>query len=403
MALARCYDDPYTRSFTATVAEVVGDGVLLTDTLFFPGGGGQAPDEGTLNGIRVVGVEFVGDRVLHRLAALIPVGTEVRGEVDWARRYDLMRGHTGEHLLFGTLQRLRPSLELVKIAITPEKKSIFVRGEADWPLIAQALREVNGRIAQGAPVTESVHEKTPEALSGARAKLERIAEDKVRVIHLGDFDHAACAGLHVRDIAEVGALFVTRLVSARPAADFEIEFLTGPPAIEAAVGSGTQALESAELLGAPSDHLVPTVENLRREAERLRESQKRLSNEVLAALRPEPLGGIQLYQAVLFGVERRRLQDAVTSWIEQPNTAAVLADASEGLFLIVAAHPGLGIDCRHVLTSILQPLGGKGGGKPHFAQGGLVRCEQPNEVLAAAVQDLQGRLSETQQTGCPPY
>ena len=124
--------DPYCREFEARVAEVRGEWVVLDRTAFYPGGGGQDPDRGTLAGTAVVEVKRDNGSVLHKAPGhRFSVGDEVHGEIDWSRRFDLMRGHTGEHLLFSCLQTVSPELQLVKIAITPEKKSVIVSGDLD--------------------------------------------------------------------------------------------------------------------------------------------------------------------------------------------------------------------------------------------------------------------------------
>ena len=116
--------DPYLSRFDATVEKVQGDWVILDRTAFFPGGGGQdcrhrldrRPRSGGGQGRQEI--FGTGSRTLRSLW-----DRRVECEIDWERRHDLMRGHTGEHLLFSILSKMNPELELVKIAITPEKKS----------------------------------------------------------------------------------------------------------------------------------------------------------------------------------------------------------------------------------------------------------------------------------------
>jgi len=105
--------DPYLSEFTATVTKVEGDWVVLDRTAFYPGGGGQERDRGTLDGCEVTGVKGK-DEISHQVPGhRLTEGSQVKGVLDWANRYGLMRAHTGEHLLFSALSR-RTEMELVK-------------------------------------------------------------------------------------------------------------------------------------------------------------------------------------------------------------------------------------------------------------------------------------------------
>src|SRR5690606_38946921 len=100
----------YARTMDASVVEVVGDAVVLDRTVFYATAGGQPHDEGTLTWdggqAKVVDVVKRDGRYLHRLAGgLPPVGSRVRGEIDWARRYALMRTHTALHMLAAVIFR----------------------------------------------------------------------------------------------------------------------------------------------------------------------------------------------------------------------------------------------------------------------------------------------------------
>jgi alanyl-tRNA synthetase len=196
--------DPYCREFDAVVTEVRGDQVALDQTAFYPGGGGQDPDVGTISGITVVEVKQDKGVILHKAPGHgLKVGDCVHGAVDWGRRSDLMRGHTGEHLLYSCLSKLNPQLELVKIAITPDKKSVVVKGELSWDMVGRAEEMAMDAIAADLPVRERTVKKDDPSLADTRIKMERIHGDTVRVVEIGDIDQAACAGVHVRSIGEL--------------------------------------------------------------------------------------------------------------------------------------------------------------------------------------------------------
>ena len=212
--------DPYLTHFDAIVEKVDGDWVALDRTAFFPGGGGQDMDAGWIGDLEVVEVKEKGE-IWH----LVPEHAFKVGErvdvVDWERRHDLMRGHTGEHLLFSTLSKINPELELVKIAITPKKKSFIVRGEISWALLARVQAEANTAIASQLPISEMWVSKDSPIVKEIRVKVDRIHGEKMHLINIGEIDKAACAGVHVQNTRELKALLITKLSSARPAGDYE--------------------------------------------------------------------------------------------------------------------------------------------------------------------------------------
>lgn len=365
--------EPYRNKFTATVLEVEGERVILDRTAFYPGGGGQDPDTGTLSGSRVTDVHSKGGALVHMVPGhRFHIGQEVEGEVDWARRWDLMRAHTGEHLLFSALNRLVPDLELVKIAITPSKKSFIVKGVLTWDIMLQAETVVNQVILSDVP-TEDMHVHRDDTLvSESRVKLERISGDQIRLVRIGDFDLAACAGVHVRRTGEINLLLVEKLTSAKPAGDHEVEFSVGERAIQRALQLSAMTLQVSELVGAHPEDLLSALRNQVKEAEGSREALRHYAKNWLASLIPETIGTISLFQAVTNGLDRKTLTEEATRRAQAPRTACVLVDESERSLLVVAVSKDLlELDANGLLQELLRDHGGKGGGNKSFASGGV--------------------------------
>lgn len=386
--------DPYLTKFDATVTKLSGDWVALDRTAFFPGGGGQDADAGWIEGLEVTEVKS-NEEVLHRVPGhSFSLGDRVNCEIDWERRHDLMRGHTGEHLLFSTLSKINPEIELVKIAITPKKKSLIVRGSISWALVAAAQQEANNAIAAQLPVTEMWASKDSEALKDIRIKAERIHGDKVRIINIGDIDKAACAGVHIQNTRELRMLLVIKIASARPAGDFEIEFETGRRAMETSLRLSLVGLQAAEALGARPDDLVSALSNLKAEMQGMRTALKRYSQESLANMRPEKFEGMRIYSGAFEGIDKKALIDAANDFVKEDRTVAVMASADDRLMLVVASSKDLEIDCKEVLMQALRPVEGKGGGGKHFASGGAAVPQAAAEVVAAGVQMVKNSCSE---------
>jgi alanyl-tRNA synthetase len=377
--------DPYCHEFDATVSEVRGEQVVLDRTAFYPGGGGQEPDRGSLADMPVTEVKQEGDAVLHKVPGhRLKAGDAVHGKVDWTRRYELMRGHSGEHLLYSCLSKLNPALELVKIAITPEKKSVVVKGALDWELVAQAELLAREAIDADLPVRERRVRKDDPSLKETRVKLDRIHGEEVRIVEIGDIDKAACAGVHVHSTKELELLLVTKFVSARPAGDYEVEFEVGGKAKLRAVELSVSALKAAEALGSRPQDLLPALDNLRKEVERQELALKRYGAKALADLVPSEIDGVKLYSGIFESMDKKTLTDAANEFARE-GAASILGSVGERFMLIVACAPSVDVDCVTVLNEALEKIGGRGGGKPAFASGGAPDPGRAEEAMVAAI------------------
>ena len=148
--------DSYVQSFTARVLQCSpapgGFAVVLDRTAFFPEGGGQPCDTGTLGGARVLAVSTDGETVTHTTDAPLPEGTEVTGCLNWAARLDAMQQHTGEHILSGTLHRLFGA-ENVGFHIG----SPYVRMDTSIPLTAAQLAEAEAEANAAVRALSLIH------------------------------------------------------------------------------------------------------------------------------------------------------------------------------------------------------------------------------------------------------
>ena len=207
MSTTRLFDqDAYLGEFEATVERSVCEGgmyrVLLDQTAFFPEGGGQPCDTGTLGGARVLAVSTDGETVTHTTDAPLPEGTEVTGCLNWAARLDAMQQHTGEHILSGTLHRLFGA-ENVGFHIG----SPYVRMDTSIPLsaaqLARAEAEANAAVRADTPVRCWVPD--PEALARTDYRSKKALEGPVRLVEAGG-DRCACCGTHLARTGEVLSL-----------------------------------------------------------------------------------------------------------------------------------------------------------------------------------------------------
>jgi alanyl-tRNA synthetase len=380
MTLRLYESEPYLNEFTATVRKVEGDWVILDRTAFYPGGGGQERDRGTLSGLVVTGVKGK-DEVSHQVPGhKFVIGENVIGRIDWDIRYGLMKAHTGEHLLFSALSK-RTEMELVKISLSPEKKVLVVKGQLDWEMVREAVQEVNSIIARGAPVCCEYVDRDNMREGGPRVKLDRISDKMVRVVSIGEHDQAACAGVHLKDAGEIGMLLVDKFTSAKPAGDWEIEFLVGPAAVSVAVDLSVRSLILAERLGSLPQDSVTAFDNRERELLQGREALKVYGRQALSTLQPKLVGNINVFSGAFTGLDRKLLMERASELVAMEGVLAALSSNDDKTFLVIACSSDIKVDCASILNQVLSVHGGRGGGKPGFASGGTPGQVDANKLL----------------------
>lgn len=385
--------DQYICDFEAEVEGIDKDCVILDRTAFFPGGGGQDCDLGTIDDIPVLEVRIKGDTVYHRVKEQsFKAGQRVSCKIDWERRYDLMKGHTGEHILFSSLRRESPGIEIVKIQISPTKKSFIVKGTIEWSQIARAQSLANDIVMRGLHVTECWLNRNDVEASGIRAKLDRIADERIRVVKIGEFDAAACAGLHVRNTAEIGMIFITKVVSAKPVGDLEIFFEIGRKAIKSSAELGLVALQASEIAGAQTENLISAIMNTKHDLFATKESLKKCLRWRLMSLKPEHYGSYKIFSDVIEGGDRRILIEESSRFIEDDDSIVILASKNDRIFVILAAGKNVKIDCSQILNNCISRFGGKGGGQKNFASGGVSGSENSEEIVYELVASVKSNL-----------
>ena len=280
--------DAYVQSFTATVRactpEADGYAVVLDRTAFFPEGGGQPCDTGTLGGARVTAVHTRDGEVRHTTDIPLPAGETVTGTLDWARRLDAMQQHTGEHILSGTLHRLYGAENVGFHIGTP-----YVRMDTSIPLtaeqLAQAEAEANAAVRADTPVHCFVPDAATLAATEYRSKKE--LEGPVRLVEAGG-DRCACCGTHLHRTGEVGLIKI--LAAQHYKSGLRLTVACGQRAVEAVAHGWADAEAAGRLVSAPVGGLQDAVGRLQNAEtslkQRLAALQNQLADAYAAAARP---------------------------------------------------------------------------------------------------------------------
>ncbi len=204
----RLYEqDSFCREFTATVLSCESQGenyaVILDRTAFFPEGGGQAADSGTLGGVAVLDVQTDGERILHTLAAPLTVGQTVTGVLDWDTRFLRMQKHTGEHIVCGIIHRLY-GYENVGFHLGSEDVTLDLNGELTREQLDEVEELANRAVAANRTVTAAY--PSAEELATMDYRSKKAIDGAVRIVTIDGLDRCACCAPHVASTGQVGLI-----------------------------------------------------------------------------------------------------------------------------------------------------------------------------------------------------
>ena len=207
-------DDAYMQAFSALVRSCARAGerwhVTLDRTAFYPEGGGQPGDGGTLDAVRVLDTRFDGDEIIHICDGPLEPNHRVDGRIDWDRRFDHMQQHSGEHLVSGLICS-RYSCDNVGFHLGKELVVIDFNTRLDSGDLADVERGANAVIWENRPFL--IHYPEASALAHLRYRSKKELTGPVRLVECPGADLCACCGTHVRFAGELGLI---RLLSVRP-------------------------------------------------------------------------------------------------------------------------------------------------------------------------------------------
>ena len=366
------YADTSLRCFSAVVVDCFegkkGFEIELDATAFYPEGGGQAADKGTLGGIEVLHVHEDGDRVLHLLEKPLTVGETVEGIVDYDHRFDLMQQHSGEHIVSGIINA-RYGHHNVGFHMGWDSITIDFDGPIPTEELAGIERLANEAVYKNVPL--HIWTPSPEELPDVFYRTKRALPWPVRIVEIPGYDSCACCGLHVARTGEIGLIKLFSVVKFRQGV--RIEMLCGKRAFDFLSRSHEQ---NKLVSGAFSAKILETGEAARKMNELL-ESQKRriaeLESQIFRSVadRCEGRGDVLLIRENLDTVGVRKLADLAAECCG--GTAAVFSENADGGFSYCLICKGG--DLRGFNKEMTAALSGRGGGKPE-CQMGTVRCDR---------------------------
>ncbi|MED4750437.1 alanyl-tRNA editing protein [Brevibacillus choshinensis] len=396
------YQDAYTQQFSAEVMTrgTEGDGtpfVVLSQTAFYPTGGGQPSDQGLLGEVRVIDVEEVDGEIHHRLSEPLPEPlAQVEGRIDWDRRFDHMQQHAGQHILSASFLEVADA-ETVAFHLGKERVTIDVRLDELTAEVWEAVEQrANQIVLENRPI--SARFVDDEELATLPLKKQPTVTENIRVVIIPEFDYNPCGGTHPARTGEVG--MIKMLGWERHRGNIRLEFICGWRAMRDYTKKQTIVREMSKLLMTSDAELVSQTERLVAERDSLKQSlvekeRLLLEGEVRQQLTlASQVGNALILQLTFTDRTIQQLQQfAHQAVAHAPDVVCLLAATGEKLQLVFARGPEVDVAVNQLMKDTLPLIEGKGGGNPAMAQGGGQPSLPAEEVLAHARKQLEASLS----------
>ena len=395
------YKDPYKYRFRAKVLAVVGDHIVLDKTYFYAESGGQESDAGTMKDMKVVHVDKIGNVVVHKVEGDIKAvpGKLIACSVDEERRRRLQRHHTATHIINGAARSVlgnhvwqtgaHKAADIARLDITHY---------AD--LTKQELQKIellaNRTVLSGTKVQSSFMERNiAEKRYGFRLYQGGAVPGKdIRVVRIGDFDVEACGGIHCRNSLEVGPIKILRTKRIQDGV-VRLEFVAGMAAVEhildlydSVVDASAKLNSAPEKIGEAVDRLLADRKDLTKDLDAFKKGKVGATVEELVQ-RAAKVGDARVIRHVE-SEDIKHLVHLAKELISSPSTIAVLGSDEQGAKMVIARSPNVDLDCRPIIKRAMEIVGGSGGGKADFAQGGgpdTARLEEALDLAVAAVKE----------------
>ncbi len=395
------YEEGAPMDFRAKVLKVFqGRYVVLDRTVFYPRGGGQEPDKGTIGGAKVVDIEKYGDVVIHKVEGKPPkAGTQVECHVDARRRRRVTQIHTATHILNGSSRQILGPWVWQHSAFKEEDY-----GRIDITHFAHLTPEevhkiedlANDIVRRNLKVTNTFMKRgEAESKYGFRLYQGGVVPAKlVRVVNIGGWDIEACGGTHTRTTGEVGLIKITKAERIQDGVE-RLEFVAGEAAIEYVHRMDSSLEDLSAILGTQRENLAKVASSNLQELQAARSREKALgqtlvelsTSQIISTARQ--VGSAKLYvgkrpqlgedQIIAQGQKCVATDPALiyVSVFSTQKSARVIA-------FVGAAAKKAGYSAAEIVKAAAPILGGSGGGSPTFAQGGGPAVDKIDEAVAAA-------------------
>lgn len=364
--------------------------VVLDATAFYPTSGGQPHDLGTLeidgrhlNVVDVIDDEATGE-VVHVVNASVAAGTHVRGEIDRSRRVVHMQQHTGQHILSAVFDQQHRA-KTVSFHMGSASSTIDLAREVTPAEMTAAEAAANGVVFDDLEV--GIRYASAEEAAAMPLRKESGRTGTLRLIEVPGVDLSACGGTHVPRTGMIGLVVITGWE--RFKGGTRVSFACGWRAVSAHSALRDITMSASRMLTVAASDLPDSIGRMQtqiKEQQRsIRDLQEQVTARLAAELRdaaePGP-GGAKLIVRAQPGWDAGAIKFLASAIVSVPGFIVVLTGDGSPVPVVAARSADVGFDAGAWIKDATAALGGRGGGRPELAQGGIVAGT--NDILARA-------------------
>lgn len=388
------FEDPYRVEFDARVVDRIthegNPAIILDQTCFYPEGGGQPADRGTLAGIPVIHVFERDERIIHVLERDVPEGA-VKGIIEWGTRFDHMQQHAGQHILSQCFVRLYDAA--TRSFHLGEKRSTL---EVDMRKISEEEAERAEKLANEIVFLDREIKSsffTDDAIGDMELRRPPKKEGEIRVVEVSDFDHTACGGTHPRRTGEIGSIKILKWDRIRD--NVRLEFICGIRAFQDYARKHRDLKELSNNLTIDDTEVLKAFEKIASDLK----AQKKANRKMLEALVQNEAAAI--VRKAEGNVVLQIYEDRSHEEIRLLTLAAIregdficlfgLRD-HERAFVFLACSENFDLDMRELVPVVSPLIEGKGGGRPSLVEISGTKRENLEIALDAAARHIREKL-----------
>lgn len=367
------YENVYIKEFDAEVLQCRegknGYEIILDESAFYPEGGGQPCDTGSLGDAEVKDVQEKDGELIHYTDKALEEGAKVHGKINWERRFDLMQQHSGEHMVSGLVHE-KYGYNNVGFHMGSDVITIDFSGVLDEEQLQEIEDRVNEKIWENAPV--QITYPSGEELENIPYRSKKELTGQVRIVEFTGTDICACCGTHVTHTGEIGAVKFLSVVKFRQGV--RVEMISGKRVIDYFSKIAKENSKVSVLLSAKPQETSKAVERLQEENFRLKGKILDMEEEIFKAEAEkwEGAGSVLIFKKNMEADSVRKLTDAVMQTC--CGCCAVFSDNGDGTYKYAMGEKDGNL--REFTKEMNQALNGRGGGKPFFVQGSVSASEE---------------------------
>lgn len=396
MTIKLFYKNTYIKEFTANIVKIIENGdmlhIELSQTAFYPEGGGQPCDTGFIDDIEVSHVLEDGDKIYHVVDRLPSKLENLKCHIDWEKRFDHMQQHLGQHILSAAFQNLYDA-NTIGFHLSPNSLTIDIDKTLSYEDIVKVEYFANQLVFNDLAV-EILYPTAEEISNLPLRKVPSVTED-IRVVKLDDFDYSPCCGTHPNRTGEVGLIKIKKFEKYK--SGLRIEFTCGNRALRDYQIKNNTVNSLSSSLSVKLDEVLPSVQRIHDELSVVKKENKYLKSQLLSFEADDMLNNsykindAKIVKKIFSNRDFSEIKQLSTSLINHDGTIAILGVANgENAQMIFSRSRDLDkISMKDILKEHITLIDGKGGGSPFSAQGGGKKVDKLEEAIDLAYEQVK--------------